>query len=242
MKKFFVLIIVFVLVFFCNCSQPTNQSSEVSSVPKGSSDISISSYEIGDIICYDGSIIRAKNNVYSIPEGTKCLAIIFQVSNGGKTGIGVGLFEETKKWAVENSIGWKTSFPTSQTDGSINWSIICAKDPSGSGSAQKNYPAFYWANTYGISYCSTSLYSTNWYIPSEIELNTLYVNRTAVNLALNAAHGTILTDKGYWSSCQYTAVSSQWYHAIYYNYLYGTADYSTKYNLKYVRTVHYFSF
>ena len=60
-------------------------------------------------------------------------------------------------------------------DGSNNWAFIRQKDSTG------EYPAFEWAENYGIKYSLPDTYKTGWYMPTAAELMTLRTNLYDVN-------------------------------------------------------------
>lgn len=205
-----------------------NSGNEETEIP------TVSSYKVGDIICSDGSIIRSSDGKYTIPKDKKCMAVIFQISDGGKSARGIGLNQVKSMWSEEKGTGYYKRFPTNSYDGSKNWEIICAYDVKGSSAAETVYPLFHWANTYGTRYYPTSEYSTGWYIPSENEFKQIYANKTLVEAGIKAAGGTELSDL-YWTSCQYahgnTEITANRF-AVIFRYsntsLLGTSDYRDK--------------
>lgn len=76
-----------------------------------------------------------------------------------------------RKYLSINNENIDTVSFSGDTDGSNNWDIICAFDPQGSLDAEKNYPAFAWANLYGSNYKDCLGAATDgWYLPSVQEL------------------------------------------------------------------------
>lgn len=70
-------------------------------------------------------------------------------------------------------------------DGSDNWEEICKADPTAEENAEKNYPAFYWANSYGATYKDKlGKMTENWYIPSVFELFSICKNEKQISAAL----------------------------------------------------------
>ncbi|MDE6132253.1 MAG: DUF1566 domain-containing protein, partial [Oscillospiraceae bacterium] len=128
---------------------------------------------------------------------------------------------EPLQWALDDTVGYWTDFSdtvctqnddtgfSGDTDGSNNWSEICAIDNKGADAAETNYPAFDFVNTYAESYDLSEAYASDWYMPSISELCTVYENRKAINVSLekiyvldNSAAMDGLASNWYWSSSQ----------------------------------------
>ncbi len=197
----------------------------------------ISSYEVGDLVCEDGTVIRISEGKYFIPSGKNPIAVIYKVTDNGKTGVGLGLKEASKAWATEATTGYSNFMATRLNDGSENWNIICNTDPSGTAAAGDNYPMFYWVEQYGLNYYPTSIYSDSWYIPSLGDFIQIYNNKDYIDNLLKALDGSGLNGV-YWTSCQYKHESFA-YFGITYNYS-GTSSFSTKSDSHKVRAVHKF--
>ncbi len=201
----------------------------------------VTSYEIGDLVCEDGSVIRISGGKYTIPSGKNPIAVIYKVTDNGKTGIGLGLYEASRAWATSETTGYSTFFPTRLNDGSANWDIICSTDPRGT-AAGANYPMFYWAEQYGLNNYPTSVYSDSWYIPSLGDFIQIYNNKDYIENILIALNGSAL-DGTYWTSCQYTHEDSNAYGITYKysdTYYSGRSDYTSKSSSCKVRVVHKF--
>ena len=184
-------------------------------------------FNVGDILFTDGTRIKAEQAKYGVPDEkiTQAFAIIGSVSYGGVTGVGVGVKAENNWWASYNSTGYNTNFEgikvecswegdsytfTGDLDGSDNWEYICSVDPEGTKNAEKNYPAFYYANTYGTTAGLTGTdYENGWYVPSVKELYDVYTNKDVIQTSLDAASGFTFGTRSYWSSSQYS--SYDWY-------------------------------
>ena len=209
--KFWVLSRVLVLslfVFlFCGCKANLVNDSVV---------------ELGDIVLNNNTIIPLNDFLYRmISENAKPMGIIVDVSFDGEKATMMGLEKSSRSMsgAPRDTTGFDTMFSdikafrhgtvetgytlSGDADGSDNWSVVCDVDKEGALDAKKNYPAYYFVNTYGF-YASnlTSKYMNNWYLPSVIQLYNLYTNRAVVQKSLNAVDGFNLESSWYWSSSQ----------------------------------------
>lgn len=178
-------------------------------------------YTVGDIVLADGSIVKAES-LTALDSGNAPVAVIagFQ-DNGATFGVGVHRSDQPLPWALDNTIGYGAKFAETvctqntdktfggDTDGSDNWSAMCAAGSGGTAIAENNYPAFHFANTYAETYGLTDDYASGWFLPSIAELSTVYENREAINSALariyeldHSAAMNGLTTNWYWSSSQ----------------------------------------
>mgnify|MGYP004498389541 FL=1 len=79
----------------------------------------------------------------------------------------------------------------------------------------------------------------DWYIPSLGELYRIFINKKAINAALEFAKGDKLQDRWYWTSTEYSATNA-WYLCLYDG---GTGNWTTKASNAYrVRAVSAFIF
>lgn len=167
--------------------------------------------DIGKIYLADGTLVSA--DIYSAVDKTNPpVAVVAHIEDGNAIGIGLHT-SQSLAWTPKTSIGYSTSFPNTvctpniltagaadsatfegDTDGSDNWEAICSVEKTDTQDAEKNYPAFFWANTYGKTY---SLYlggtEDNWYLPSVAELCYVYRNRNSINTTLSAIN-TLASD------------------------------------------------
>lgn len=165
----------------------------VPSLPYSSIKFDRNGASIGDIVFANrmtvssedyGNNYSSYNSLYGEPVGIVAYKGGTSVSTGyhpietlsagiaGKIYI-LGINEgENLQWAPQDTTGYITHFNTSTTDGSNNWTIIKAEDPSGSADASVNYPAFYYANTYSVD-----SYTSGWYLPSFAEIIAIFDNR-----------------------------------------------------------------
>lgn len=178
-------------------------------------------YAIGDIILADGSVEKAAD-FSAIDKENFPIAVIAGFRENGKAfGVGVHRSDSPLQWAADGSTGYTVKFADTvctqdsdlvfdgDMDGSDNWNAMRSHDESGTADAGKNYPAFYFVNTYADTYHITDVYASGWYMPSVAELNKIYENRKKVNTALkkiyrldsNAAMDGLDTN-WYWSSSQ----------------------------------------
>lgn len=178
-------------------------------------------YTIGDIVLADGSIAKAES-LTALDSGNAPVAVIAGFRDDGAAfGIGVHRSDQPLPWALDSTTGYATKFAdtvctqntdktfSGDTDGSNNWSEMCAADSDGTANPENNYPAFHFVNTYAETCGLTDAYASGWYLPSIAELSTVYENRDAINAALekiyeldHSAAMNGLTTNWYWSSSQ----------------------------------------
>ena len=185
-------------------------------------------YNIGDVLLSDGTVIPySANRVFTNEQKQKAVGVLYGNEYGIPYGwLGIynscgGTSSGTYKWAKANSPGFNTSFTDiscdfdsnssvgsgsfiGDSDGSNNWSYICSVDSYASAMIEENYPAFYYVKQYATRFGLTNTsYSNNWYLPSFAELCFIYRNKTTLNKVLNALGGTQLQNVEYWSSSQH---------------------------------------
>ncbi|MDO5345208.1 MAG: hypothetical protein Q4E91_05640 [Lachnospiraceae bacterium] len=184
-------------------------------------DAIISQYEIGDIILADGSVIR-EDDFTAIDSSNVPIAVIagFQ-EDGTAFGVGVHRSDTPLQWAADDTVGYGTKFTdnvctqepefgfSGDIDGSDNWTVICRQDGKDTEDAARNYPAFYFVNTYAEAHNLSGASAFGWYMPSIAELCDIYQNREAVNDSLQYIHSLDdhaamngLETNWYWSSSQ----------------------------------------
>ena len=107
---------------------------------------------------------------------------MFEITNGGINGKMVSTVESSQ----ERYTQWYSSFMdvNNKDDGMINMNLVKVLNPNLS-----DFPAFKWCAEYG----------TNWYLPAENELLTIYDIRLVLNTVLTANGHTTLGGY-YWSS------------------------------------------
>ena len=108
--------------------------------------------------------------------------VVFEITNGGINGKMVSTVESSQ----ERYTQWYSSFMdvNNKDDGMINMNLVKVLNPNLS-----DFPAFKWCTEYG----------TNWYLPAENELLTIYDIRLVLNTVLTANGHTTLGGY-YWSS------------------------------------------
>lgn len=175
--------------------------------------VSPDSYNVGDIILADGTNVAASD--FSLDKDNPPVAI-FAVFEW-RTKIGIGLhFSPKLAFAPKGTPGYSTKFeniictpktnivlgeaiPTNTTtfdgdkiDGSDNWKEICKADPTAEANAETNYPAFWWANNYGLTYFEKLGGVTGgWYIPTNHNLYYIYYkNRETIETSLKKIYQT----------------------------------------------------
>ena len=175
--------------------------------------------DIGKIVLEDGSLV-VKDDYDS--NTMKAIAVVVGTKYAGGQVLGVGLQQASSlMWAPSGTTGYKTKFENiictpSETgsgaastatfagdiDGSDNWEEICKVDPEGTKDAATNYPAFDYANNYGVTQGITGNYKDGWYIPSLKELCDIYKVKDTVKDVKTAVGGNLSMSSYYWSSSQ----------------------------------------
>ena len=186
-----------------------------------------SSYAVGDIILTDGLKVSVNDiATYTIDENNKPIGVVAMISyvNGVPTPKVIGLQQSarTLQWVKKDTTGYDTMLTnivckpsktgsgaaltatfTGDTEGSDNWAEIRAVDRPGTAVAYYNYPAFYFANTYGTSAgLRDTDYEEGWYVPSIAELCEVYKNKEVIQTSLTKASGFEFCGDWYWSSSQ----------------------------------------
>ena len=153
----------------------------------------------------------------------KAIAVVVGTKYAGGQVLGVGLQKSssTLQWAPSGTIGCNRKFTniictpsitgsgaastatfTGDTDGSDNWAYICSIDPEGTKDAATNYPAFDYANNYGVTQGITGNYKDGWYIPSQKELCDIYKIKDTISDVITTVGGNLSMNIYYWSSSQ----------------------------------------
>lgn len=209
---------------------------ELAESKEAGNDSASMSYEIGDIILADGSVIK-EADLISIDSSNLPIAVIAGCRGDGATiGIGVHRSDSPLPWAADESMGYTAKFTdivcaqdsgsvfTGDVDGSDNWAAICAQDESNTVYSSESYPAFSFANTYAETYELTGAYASGWYMPSIAELYEVYQNRETVNSSLQKIYGLDsnvamngLGTNWYWSSSQASSEDDYAWFVHYFN-------------------------
>lgn len=186
-------------------------------------------YHVGDIVMSDGSVL-SKESYLSYKGKEKPVAVIFTV-NGVQKGdlkrvIGVGLFESDGiiSFAQDNSSGDNTNFLFNRAyvinqkfdsstgfytnegfsgdiDGEDSWKNVKRRDKTAKENMYSVYPAYAFAENYGINKKCGKFESTDWYLPSVAELYEMFENKSLLNEVIEACGGNEL-DHRIWSSSQ----------------------------------------
>lgn len=196
---------------------PPAVSSETTDGAANGNDGTAIQHAVGDIVLADGTVTTAAE-LTSVDSANPPVAVIAGIrDDGAPFGVGVHRSNTPLQWAPASTAGNLTNFTetactdssTGDTDGSDNWDVICAEDAQGAADAEKNYPAFYFINTYADAFKLPESCAGGWYLPSIAELCTVYENREAINASLekineldNGASMDGLGTNWYWSSSQ----------------------------------------
>jgi len=214
----------------------------------------------GDYVLKNGTYIR-QSFISELSDEQK--AEIFGVISISESGIPIILgLEQSQtelKWAETDTTGFYTNFEencsyetvygysfSEDFDGSDNWSYICNLDSDASTMAKTNYPAFYYANSYGNSLKGTG-FEDDWYIPSIKELYDVYNNLEIIQESFTSIKGIPVIyygkDVNFWSSTQgcfqYNDVTHN--YAAQLNFDDGAISYSPKNNSCTVLVCHAFN-
>ena len=186
----------------------------------------ISDSDIGKIVLSDGSFVT--KDVFNSSIMTPIAVVVGSAKNGGQA-LAVGLQKSSSplQWASSGTTGYETIFEniictpsktgrgaastatfTGDIDGSDNWAYICSIDPEGTKDAATNYPAFDYANNYGVTQGITGNYKDGWYIPSLKELCDIYKVKDTVKDVITVVGGNLSMSSWYWSSSQNASGSS----------------------------------
>lgn len=163
--------------------------------------------------------------------------VVFWVDDSGKHGLVVSKFDVTSstRW-FSGSFGNTHAKGNGLYAGRSNMNIIIASQSAfeftKSTPDNNTYAARlvneYQATENGITY-------GDWYLPSNFELNLLFLNKTAVNTSLTANGGEALSNQNYWSSNEVSNTS-----ASVVNLSSGAASSALKTGANYVRAIRSF--
>ena len=187
--------------FYCGSSVVTQTAKVLSSSN------CITSADIGKIVLSDGSFVSKDS--FNSSTMTPIAVVVGSKYNGGQA-IAVGLQKGIAMWARSGTTGLSTNFTGIQgtttsgdMDGADNWAYICNEDPQATVYPATNYPAFNYANNYGITAGLVDTdYADGWYLPSIAELDAVYDNKSTIQNSLDVVGGFTIGTSYYWSSSQ----------------------------------------
>lgn len=167
---------------------------------------------VGDIVFSDGTATPYSDSlVLDANQKANAVAVIFYANGGdpylGNRILGVGLKEGSNlMWAPSGTPGYSSVNSSSVSgtnhndgNGSVNWGGVCTADSTAAANMAANYPAFNYANTYGVEISGEA---SGWYLPAYRELQYLLDARDTVNNAIGKI-GSPAVSMGtdwYWSS------------------------------------------
>ena len=188
------------VTFYCGNSSVTETAKVISSSN------CLTDSDIGKIVLSDGTFVAKEDfNSYTMTP----IAVVVGAKNNGGQAVAVGLQKGTGlKWAAYKTTGCNTNFTEIQgtttggdMDGGDNWAEVCKIDPNATVYPATNYPAFNFANTYGITAGLTDTdYKNGWYVPSIAELYAVYDNKSTIQESLDIVGGFTIDTRYYWSS------------------------------------------
>lgn len=216
------------VAFYCGNSSVTETAKVLSSLN------CLTDSDIGKIVLSDGTFVAKEDfNLYTMTP----IAVVVGTKNNGEQTVAVCLQKGTYLiWAPEETTGYNTNFTEIQgtttggdMDGSDNWAEICKVDPNATVYPATNYPAFNFANTYGITAGLTDTdYKNGWYVPSMAELDAVYDNKSTIQESLDVVGGFTISTNTYWSSSQYASTNVYAYRLYFGN---GSVEYESKVNV-----------
>ena len=224
------------VTFYCGNSSVTETANVISSSN------CLTDSDIGKIVLSDGSFIAKEDFNSSMTP----IAVVVGIKNNGGQAVAVGLQRGTSlMWAPRGTTGYNTNFTEIQgtrtggdMDGSDNWAEVCKVDLDATVYPATNYPAFNFANTYGITAGLTDTdYKNGWYLPAIAELDVVYDNKSTIQASLDVVGGFTIGTSYYWSSSQVASDSSEAYEL---DFDYG-GEYVSKSYRRYVLVVQAFN-
>lgn len=167
---------------------------------------------VGDIVFSDGTATPYSDSlVLDANQKANAVAVIFYANGDdpylGNRILGVGLKEGSNlMWAPSGTPGYSSVNSSSVSgvnhndgNGSVNWGGVCNADSSATTNMAANYPAFNYANTYGVEISGEA---SGWYLPAYRGLQYLLDARDTVNNAIGKIGSPAVTmgTDWYWSS------------------------------------------
>ena len=134
-------------------------------------------------------------------------------------------------------------------DGSTGWDVICGLDENASDTAETNYPAFHWCNTYGSTY-SLSGYEDDWYMPTLAEFSMMYrvidcldpaILCTGGDKLLNVQYSGENEEEKYWTANQFPNTDAYWAYTFSFMNARAFFYYDQKNNARHVRAIRAFN-
>lgn len=184
-----------------------------------------SAYKVGDVLLDDGTIVSVDNlNTYFTSDEAKqkAIGVMFGISDYGAPMGWVGKYSSCEtnssmKWAKEDTFASDCNFVRLQylstfkgyPVGKDSWELLCSIDPEGTADGAENYPAFYYAVTYGQNHNLPEAYKDGWYLPTVYECESIKAYRNNLINYIKALGGKSFFESGsYWTCEQFTADSS----------------------------------
>ncbi|SFI61147.1 hypothetical protein SAMN04487775_103111 [Treponema bryantii] len=136
---------------------------------------------VKDIVFSDGSAIAYTDSLeLSNDQKQKAVAFIFSVSDGKVLGVG---FKQTQKaWAKSGVPGASARIPDNDGNGFDVEDVKTYAATQGGEYNEENYPAFWWAEHYGVAVRGDS---SGWYLPNSSELSASLSWMYAINAVID---------------------------------------------------------
>lgn len=123
--------------------------------------------DIGKIVLKNGKLVSVEDYVENYDKTSfNAVAVVYNVAEDGTFFWGMGIHIIYAPWAPKKSSGFLGIRELEGLkDGSKAFDIVKKADPEGYKNLKKNYPALYFAATYGQTY-NVGKYKDGWYIPA----------------------------------------------------------------------------
>ena len=230
---------------------------------------------MGALLLSDNSLVLYDSTPlnFTATQVSKAAGVVFELdeNNAPAKVLGIKNTESDSEyglmWASNSSPGLDKNFantvctPTDQTDiantgfegnmdGSLNWGYICDEDNTASSNVETDYPAFYYALTYGTATGAApnltgTSYEDGWYIPSLAELCYVNRNKTTIKNTFNAintavANTTVFLDEAeLWTSSQKSdTTANAWIVSFSNNSQFNGITSMTKKTMKHIFCIH----
>ena len=173
----------------------------------GNSGVDYRTCQVGDFILKDGTILSKDKT----PKKNSVAAVIVRAADDrpdGRPALGVGIVHNKMAWCTKNAAGYNKDITALHGNlssgymfGSDGWDIL-KRACSDAEDNPEEYPAWNYSLTYAETNGLSGDLATGWYLPTLVELFTIYQNKTAVDASLLKAGGSTFGTSNYWSCCQ----------------------------------------
>ena len=187
------------------------------------------SSDVGDIMFKDVSAVTYSSDLYLSDEqksdafayifykGTECNDVTITAER--KLGVGIKLGDE-KAWCTSSAQAYNLSIEpiedtkTGQGCLSTIGPYLSNQGRQNDTNTEANYPAFYYAQNYGIRNNLGSGFEASWYLPTKTELTKLFAKITELNAVCSLCGEQSFSGKWFWSCTQGTTANQAWEYAV----------------------------